>query len=134
MAAIITRDAAALDEVLHPDFVEVYPQSGERTAGPENLKAIVTAVPGTLQSLGRHMVGAEDRWAMTPTFTLVHIEGSGDVFTGVQKARYPDGSDWWVIQIATMRDGRVWRLESYFGPAFEPAPWRAPFVTVEPRT
>jgi hypothetical protein len=135
MVAITQKDEATLDEVLHPDFEEVYPQSGERTIGPKNLKGIVLGVPGGLEDLGgRHVVGAEDRWAMTPTFTLVHIDGSGDLFTGVQRARYPDGSDWWVIQIVTMRDARVWRVESYFAPVFEPAAWRAPFVTVDQTT
>jgi len=133
MAAVISRDIEALDALVHPDFQEIYPQSGERTIGAANLKGLLSMEPPGIEDLGgRRVVSAEDRWMLAPTFTLVQVAGSGNVFTGVQRARYPDGSEWWVVQIATLRDGRVWRVESYWAPAFEPAPWRAPFVTVEP--
>ena len=41
-----------------------------------------------------------------PTFTVLRIEGTGSVFTGVQRAQYPDGSEWHVILIGEMRDGQ----------------------------
>ena len=48
LAALNERDLAALDALLHPDFEDVYPQSGERTRGPANLKAIIENYPGVV--------------------------------------------------------------------------------------
>ena len=132
LAALNERDLAALDALLHPDFEDVYPQSGERTRGPANLKAIIENYPGggwTDQGLER-VEGAEDRWVTTPTFTVLRIEGTGNVFTGVQRAQYPDGSEWHVILIGEMRDGQAWRMQTYFAPRFEPPDWRAQWVDV----
>lgn len=130
LAALNERDLAALDALLHPDFEDVYPQSGERTHGPANLKAIIENYPeGGWTDLGLERVeGAEDRWVTTPTFTVVRIEGTGNVFTGVQRAEYPDGSEWHVILIGEMRDGQAWRMQTYFAPRFEPPAWRAQWV------
>ena len=130
--ALTERDMAALDALLHPDFEDVYPQSGERTRGFANLKAIIENYPGgSLKDQGRERVeGAEDRWVATPTFTVLRIEGTGNVFTGVQRVQYPDGSEWYVVVICEMRDGKAWRIQSYFAPRFEPPDWRAQWVEV----
>jgi ketosteroid isomerase-like protein len=39
-------DLDSLAELMHPDFVEVYPQSGELIRGFEKFKAIVSSYPG----------------------------------------------------------------------------------------
>jgi len=130
--ALTEQDMAALDALLHPDFEDVYPQSGERTRGFANLKAIIENYPGgSLKDQGRERVeGAEDRWVATPTFTVLRIEGTGNVFTGVQRVQYPDGSEWYIVVICEMRDGKAWRMQSYFAPRFEPPDWRAQWVEV----
>ena len=55
------------------------------------------------------IVGIEDRWVMTPAFTLLRVEGAGDTFTGVSRGRYPDGTDWIIVTIGEIRHERVWR-------------------------
>ena len=40
------RDVAALEGLVHPAFEDVYPQSGERTRGFANLRAIIEHYPG----------------------------------------------------------------------------------------
>ena len=45
------------------------------------------------------LVGAEDKWVLTPTFTALRIEGSGDVYTYVGTVRYPNGQTWQMIAI-----------------------------------
>ena len=133
LLAANNRDPSALDRLLHPDFVGIYPQSGELTRGVENLRATFDNYPGEYRSVGDHLVvGSEDRWVVTPSFTLLRIEGGGDTFTGVQKARYPDGTDWHVVTIGEIRDGRVWRTQTFFGQAFEPPAWRSPWVELIP--
>lgn len=90
LAAVNGGDADALDNVLHPDFQDFYPQSSERTRGAKNLKDMIRDYPGGYEGGGQGPVfGAEDRWVTTPMFTLLRIEGTGNVFTGVQKARLP---------------------------------------------
>lgn len=134
LAAVNARDADALDDVLHPDFQDFYPQSGELIRGAENVKRIIRNYPGGYEDLGRGPVfGAEDRWVTTPMFTLLRIEGTGNVFTGLQKARYPDGSDWYVVVIGEVKDDKVWRVQTLWSPTFEPPAWRSEWVEVTER-
>jgi hypothetical protein len=128
------RDLETLERLVHPDFVDSYPQSGERTRGAANLRAIIEHYPDGGYAAGgtERVVGAEDRWVMTPSFTLLRIEGTGDTFTGVSRGRYPDGSEWHIVTIGQVRDGLVWRAETFFAPAFEPPAWRSAWVEVEP--
>jgi hypothetical protein len=124
------RDVAALEGLVHPAFEDVYPQSGERTRGFANLRAIIEHYPGG-GYVGHgtdRVVGAEDRWVLTPAFSVLRIEGTGDTFTGVSRGRYPDGSDWYILVIGQVRDGRVWRAETYFAQTFEAPAWRAEWV------
>ena len=129
LRAVNSRDAAALGELVHPEYIETYPQSGERTRGVENLRAIIERYPGGFIETGTdRVVGSEDHWVVTPAFTLLRIEGEGDTFTGVQKARYPDGSDWYVVSIGEIRSGRVWRVQTFFAATFDPPTWRSQWV------
>lgn len=125
-----SRDVAALKDLVHPDFEDIYPQSGERIRGLANLQAIIEHYPGGGYA-GKgtdRVVGAEDRWVATPAFTILRIEGTGDTFTGISRGRYPDGTDWCIVTIGQMRDGKVWRAEEYFAQNFEPPDWRSQWV------
>jgi SnoaL-like domain len=127
--ALNRGDAAALRGLVHPDYIETYPQSGERIRGVENLRAIIEGYPGGYEDKGTdRVVGSEDRWVMTPAFTLLRIEGAGDTFTGVQKIRYPDGNEWYAVSIGEIRDGRVWRMQTFFAQPFEAPAWRSSWV------
>ena len=131
LSAVNSRNTAALDALVHPDYLETHPQSGERIHGVANLRAIIEHYPGGYEDKGLHrVVGSEDRWVVTPAYTLLRIEGAGDTFTSVQQARYPDGSDWHVVSIGEIRDGRVWRVQTFFAPAFDAPAWRSPWVEV----
>jgi hypothetical protein len=132
LRAVNSRDAAALGELVHPDYIDSYPQSGERTHGLENLRAIIEGYPGGFEDKGTNrVVGSEDRWVVTPAFTLLRIEGAGDTFTGVQRVRYPDGSVWHVLSIGEIRDDRVWRVQTFFAPVFDAPAWRSSFVELD---
>jgi ketosteroid isomerase-like protein len=134
LRATNARDAVALTELVHPDFEDVYPQSGERTRGAANLQAIIEHYPGGgyVGSGLERIVGTEDRWVMTPAFSVLRIEGAGDTFTGVSRGRYPDGTEWFIVTIGQMRDGKVWRAETYFAETFEPPAWRSSWVERAP--
>jgi hypothetical protein len=134
-------DFEALREVLHPDFTEEYPQSGEGIRSLDALRKMLDRYPGGLLSgildegSGR-MVGDEERWVLTPGFTVLPMAG-GTAFTGIFRCRYPDGSIWHVVSIYEMRDGRIARATTYFAPEFPAPEWRADIVErvdrVEPR-
>jgi ketosteroid isomerase-like protein len=128
--AAVARDLATLDSVVHPDFEDWYPQSGERIRGLANMQAILEHYPGGgYEGQGtKRIVGTEDRWVVTPSFSIQRIEGSGDTYTGVTRGHYPDGMDWHIVTIGQVRDGRVWRAETYFAPEFEAPAWRAEWV------
>lgn len=131
--AVNERDLEGLRSVLHPGYVEEYPQSGERIRGADNLYAMVANYPGSgsgPQNVGTtiHVVGSEDRWVMTPSFTPLRISGTGDTYTRIVKALYPDGSEWYVVSVVQFRDGLIAKQTTYFAPMFEAPDWRAQWV------
>ncbi len=133
------QDWGELDNLLHADYVEEYPQSGERIRGIANIKALMSNYPGAEAIAGNvanvDVVGGEAEWLVTPAFTVVRVEGSGDVFTGVARSRYPDGSLWHVVALLKMRDGKIWRSTTFFAQAFPAPEWRSQWVEpIEPGT
>jgi ketosteroid isomerase-like protein len=127
--AVNSGDTAALGDLVHRDFTQAFPQSGELIRGLENLRAELLGHPGGYEGKGTdRVVGSADRWVVTPSSTVVRIEGAGDTFTGVSRVHYSDGSDWYAVMIGEIRDGRVWRVQTFFGETFEAPPWRASLV------
>ena len=134
LGALAERDMATLRELTHPDFEQKYPQSGELIRGFANLEAIMSNYPGGTTGLGlERMVGGEERFVRSPLFTIIRVEGDEGALTGIQRVRYQDGSVWIVITLCQLKDGLVYRMESYFAPLFDPPEWRAPWVEVQPR-
>lgn len=132
MEILNSNDLDALGEVLHKDWVQELPQSGERIRGIDNVRAVFSHYPGSeeaaLKSEIVDVVGDEPHYVMTPTFNLVHIEGTGDTAVAVSRSRYPDGSLWWVINFFTVGDDKIVRDITYFSPAFPAPEWRAQWV------
>ncbi len=123
----------------HPDFVEDYPQSGERIVGRANFRSILENYPGGLvgeaDSSQDRVIGGEDRWMMSPTFTMIRVSGTGDSKTAIVKLRYPDGSAWYMVAVVEVRDGLIARATTFFAPVFEPPEWRREWIElVEPPT
>ena len=117
----------------HADFVEDWPQSGERIVGHENYRAIHENYPGgTPGSAIDRVVGTEDRLVMTPLFTPLRIVGMGDTFTVEGRAGYADGATNLIVTIVELKDGKVHRQRTYFAEPFEPPDWRGRWVTRTP--
>ncbi|MDR3687263.1 MAG: hypothetical protein P4L93_09940 [Coriobacteriia bacterium] len=119
-------------EVLDENVVAEWPQSRERVRGLKNMIAIMTNYPGG--SLGTHMESAritensEEHYLMTPMFTMVKTEGSGNKANGAVLTRYPDGSDWYIVMTAETRGGKIVRNDAYFAPVYDAPKWRAKWV------
>jgi ketosteroid isomerase-like protein len=129
--AVEAKDLDAQCALLADDFVDEMPQSGERTRGRENWRRIVEAYPGgigTTDAAGKRIIGSEDRWVMTPNFSALRIEGSGDTYTYVGTVRYSGGDIWQVIAIAEVRDGKIARTTTWYAAPFDAPEWRAAIV------
>ncbi len=124
-----------LGELQHEEFVQEFPQSGEIIRGAENFRRTHESYPGgTPTNEVQRITGTEDRWVMAPTFTFVRMVGEGDTFTAESTASYPDGSNYHVVTILELRDGKVVRARTYFASPFEAPEWRAEWTEVQKKT
>ncbi len=119
LTAMFGRDRELLGELLHEDFVTVLPQSGERNKGLDGFLAEMDAypdggpvVPSTSEM---HVVDDEERWAMSPGFTVVPL-ASPNEYTVTYRILYPGGQWWHVVAHLMIRDGKLYRMENYFAP------------------
>lgn len=111
------------------DFVEDWPQSGERIHGDANYRAIHEAFPGGMPThTAERISGTPDQWAVTPVFTLVHISGSGGSFTVEGTLAYPDGLIYKLVAVLELAGGKVRAQRSYFAPQMEAPDWRSQWV------
>lgn len=135
--AIAELDFAALESMIHPEFVSDYPQSGERFRGFAAFRSQLESYPGGLPAARANdpttkVIGDEERWAISPNYTVLPLS-SAERFTTISRTTYPDGTRWWVISIVTLRDQKVFYSETYFAPEFDPPEWRKGMVEIVPR-
>ena len=96
-------------ELLDDDYVEEYPQSGERIRGKDNRRKIAENYPG-LPNLIDH------------SYKL-----SGDLAVIELTLEY-DGNRTYACEIVEFEDGKIKRARAYFGEPFEAPQWRAQWV------
>ncbi len=114
--ALETKDLAGASGFLHDDFIEEWPQSGERIVGTENWMGMVTGHP------------------TFPDITTRSTEGLGDLWVTQAHYEYPmeEGpAPFEVCAIQRVRDGRISRLTEYFAAPFEAADWRREWVELD---
>jgi limonene-1,2-epoxide hydrolase len=110
--ALEKEDFEAAKAELHPDFVESYPQSGERIRGIQNWESLVTTYPGFPAITVSRIIGRDDLWVTEAAFDYSK-----------------DGSPpYQVCEVQECRDGKIAAVNAVFGAPFEPADWRAAFV------
>jgi hypothetical protein len=95
------------------DFVEEWPQSGERLT-----KAAVMKMAESYPEMS----------GTNPKFTYKRMLGGGDVFVVEATIDYGDGVPVSYVGIGELRDGKVARMTEYFANPFEAPAWRADFV------
>jgi ketosteroid isomerase-like protein len=114
---LATGDFAKLGNLIREyaadDFVEEWPQSGERLSKSASAK-LTEAYP--------QMSGT------TPKFTYRRMLGGGDVYVVEGTIDYGDGIPVSYVSIGEMRDGKIARVTEYFANPFEAPAWRADFV------
>lgn len=126
---LITRDLDKQAAVCAVDMVIEYPQSGERLSGWSNIRAAAENYPGGLpKDLAGKVIGSEDKWVVGPSFNVLRIEGTGDVYTLVGSATYPDGKTWQLMALVELKSGKIARATEVYGEPFEPPEWRSKWV------
>jgi hypothetical protein len=95
------------------DFVEEWPQSGERLTKAATIK-MAESYP--------EMSGT------SPKFTYKRMLGGGDIFVIEGTIDYGDGVPVSYVGIGELRDGMVSKMTEYFANPFEAPAWRADFV------
>ena len=123
-AVLKTGDFAKLGALLQEwatdDFVEEWPQSGERLSLAASRRMAETYEAGT---------------GTSPKFTYKRMLGGGDLFVVEGTIDYGDGIPVSYVGIGEVRDGKVAKMTEYFANPFEPPAWRADFVErMEPAT
>jgi ketosteroid isomerase-like protein len=96
---------------LHDDFVQEWPQSGERIVGRDNAIAIEQSFPGGL-----------------PTMRFRRTLAGGDLAVLEVEFTYADGSRYLGVSILEFRDGKVVRETDYYSQPFQAPEWRAQWV------
>jgi len=116
-AALTSNDYESVMELLNTvgtdDFVQEWPQSGERLTkeGSLRLAAVYSEKSGT-----------------TPSFTYKRMLGGGDIFVVEGTMDYGDGVPVSYVGVGEIRDGKVARMTEYFANPFPAPEWRAEFV------
>ena len=129
-AFFLSNDLDALESTLDPHVEVVFPQSGERFRGRTNVRSYLERYPGRDQEFNAsvdRVVGDDPRWLMTPTYSVLPIEGSGEQFTTVGQVRHLKGGQLHVIQLVEVRDGLIREISAYFAEPFAAPDWRAAF-------
>jgi len=124
-------DTEALARLRHADWTVVWPQSGERVHSSEAFAEIVRNYPGgPARSEVTRVVGAEDRWVVSPGNTILMVAGSGDFWWSEWRVTYPDGDLYLCVDLMELRDRKIWRETVYWATPFEAPTWRAPWVEI----
>ncbi len=96
-------------KLVHDDFVQEWPQSGELIRGKRNAVAIMAGYPDLPRATTRRIVGRGDLWLAETTLDYA-------------------GKTVHAVSIYELRDGKIARETDYFGDPFEPAEWRTQWV------
>jgi len=127
--ALAAFDLETLASLRHPDWGVSWPQSGEQVHGNEAFAEIIRNYPGGRPKTEvTRIVGAEDRWVVTPGNTVLRVAGSGDFWWAESRVTYPNDEVYMAVTLMELRDGLVYHETTYWAPPFEAPEWRAPWV------
>jgi ketosteroid isomerase-like protein len=97
------HDLDAIDELVYEDYVEEYPQLGERIRGIQTARTVNENYPGDLPNMVEH------------SFELNRDLGVLEMLVE------HDGNPVHICDIVELQDGKINRARAYFGEPFEAA-------------
>ncbi len=109
--AIVDRDFTTAARLLDDDFVEVYPQSGERIAGRDAAAEAIARQPGGVTVVGDP-----------------HLTSCGEDRVIVEALLDYDGPLYWMVGLYQISRGRIHASSAYFAAPFPAPDWRAHWV------
>jgi hypothetical protein len=109
--ALEAGDWDAASGYLGEEFVQEWPQSGERIVGREDAIAINQNFPGGL-----------------PRMRFRRTLADGDLAVLEVELTYADGSRFLGVSVIELQDGKVVRETDYFAQPFPAPQWRAQWV------
>jgi len=95
------------------DFVQEWPQSGERMTKAASMKV---------------NENYQEKSGTSPKFAYKRMLGGGDVFVVEGTIDYGDGVPVSYVGIGEMRDDKIAKMTEYFANPFEAPAWRADYV------
>ena len=114
--AIVAGDSATLLEILTPDAITRWPQSGERITGAMSCVRIYENYPGG-----------------PPRYRFERITGAGDTWVAEMVLMYGE-EPWYGVSIVEFEGPRIARMTDYFGAALPAPAWREQWVELEQAT
>ena len=121
-------------EILHPDVVATFPQSGEVFRGKDNYLAMMSNYPQglpkaeALQKHGGHQTVTVSTIIPFAIPTITVTGGKSDFVVEGEAGPYSDGIVYKMVSIGKIRDGKLAEQTTYFAPPFDPPEWRQPFT------
>ena len=112
--AIAAGDWEAATANVVADFVQEWPQSGERITGRDHCLVVWRNYPGGM-----------------PSMSARRIRGSGDFWSVESTIKYPSSTSL-VVSLMEFRDGKLARQVDYFADPFPAPAWRSQWVTLDP--
>jgi ketosteroid isomerase-like protein len=103
------QDIDAIADLMHDDYVEEYPQSGEKIRGKKNVRTVYENYPGL------------------PRLIDYSYKLSGDLAVVEVTLEY-EGDRMNLCEIVDFEDGKIRRARAYFAEPFEAPEWRARWV------
>ena len=111
-AAFERGDVDAVVSDFAEDFVQEWPQSGERLNSKQACLAVYRNYPGG-----------------SPSYRVTRVSGEGDHWTVESEMRYGEQLVR-AVGIFEFRDGKIVREVDYFSDPFEPPQWRTQWVSI----
>ena len=112
-AALQAGDYPVLLEVLAPDALTRWPQTGERIVSAMGCVRVFESYPGG-----------------PPNYQVRRISGEGDAWVAELTADYGP-ERWHVVSIIGFEGDRIARMTDYFGPTIPAPEWRRGMVELE---
>ena len=103
-----------MNEIAADDFVQEWPQSGERIVGRE----------GGRRMMERYQQGS----GTAPKMKIGRVTGEGDLYVVEGTIDYGDGIPVRYVGIAEFGEGKVHKMTEYFANPFPAPDWRADIV------
>lgn len=123
--AAVPTDDRVLKEICHPQYIEDWPQSGERFGSLDQMIEIHREYPSGVPGKDSTEVrGESTSWVLTPMLTPLRITGSGNLYFVESTSTYPDGK-YHVVTILEFRDDLISKATTYFAKDYEAPAWRA---------